>query len=300
MKEIPMKRTAFLLTAASLLVSSSAVAAQGVDGVLSLSPVGTHSCVAIELQLGGGQAIAGLRWYNNDGNLAFPQVLLLESDGQSAPDLTQTALELTDVRGVSLGWSETSLATPVTSSTGVIYAVFVLPADRQRTADGTDGGPGFGYVQQRSGARTFLSAGGESWVQLKPSLHLAVEPILSNGGGFAMALSSMGSVVALSTESLAKAPVAYRTELLPALPNPFNPSTTFQFSLSEAMEVRLSLYNVRGRKVKVLHRGPLSAGLHQIPWHGIDDRGQSAASGVYLLQMEADGQNFQQRVLLVK
>ncbi|MCB0332784.1 MAG: T9SS type A sorting domain-containing protein, partial [Bdellovibrionales bacterium] len=47
-------------------------------------------------------------------------------------------------------------------------------------------------------------------------------------------------------------------------PNPFNGQTTLQFELPDPKEVRLSLYDLAGRKIKEENLGRLSAGGHSI------------------------------------
>ena len=50
--------------------------------------------------------------------------------------------------------------------------------------------------------------------------------------------------------------------LLPATPNPFNPATTFRFSLPNAGQVDLAIYDARGRRIRTLVRDVLAAGRH--------------------------------------
>ena len=52
--------------------------------------------------------------------------------------------------------------------------------------------------------------------------------------------------------------------LAPAYPNPFNPATTLRLTLPQAQRVTVTVYDVLGRAVAVLHRGPLAAGAHRL------------------------------------
>lgn len=70
-------------------------------------------------------------------------------------------------------------------------------------------------------------------------------------------------------------------------PNPFNPSTLIRFTLPVAATVRLTVYDVLGRQVATLLDGPCDAGEVQVAWHGTDQNGARAASGVYFYRMEA-------------
>ncbi len=70
-------------------------------------------------------------------------------------------------------------------------------------------------------------------------------------------------------------------------PNPFNPNTTFKFSLPKATDVRLTIYNVLGQKVRTLINARYQSGVHEIQWDGTNDFGMPAATGVYIYRFEA-------------
>ncbi|MBL7026221.1 MAG: T9SS type A sorting domain-containing protein, partial [Candidatus Marinimicrobia bacterium] len=70
-------------------------------------------------------------------------------------------------------------------------------------------------------------------------------------------------------------------------PNPFNPSTTITYSLPEAGEVELLIYDLQGRMVDKLFSGPQSAGTHDILWNGVNQNGFPISSGVYLCKLLA-------------
>jgi len=83
-------------------------------------------------------------------------------------------------------------------------------------------------------------------------------------------------------------------------PNPFNPSTTIAFSLVEPGDVELAIYNSRGQKVRSLVSGNLSSGNHSVIWDGRDDRGASAASGIYFYRMHAGKYNSTRKMIMMK
>mgnify|MGYP005725584445 CR=1 FL=1 len=70
-------------------------------------------------------------------------------------------------------------------------------------------------------------------------------------------------------------------------PNPFNPSTTIRYHISQTTHVKIVVYNSLGIQVRSLINRPVSAGIHEIVWDGKDDRQQPAGSGVYFLRMTA-------------
>jgi 5'-nucleotidase len=68
-------------------------------------------------------------------------------------------------------------------------------------------------------------------------------------------------------------------------PNPFNPSTSIQFSLDRDQPVQLAVYDVTGRLVRTLVSETRTAGAHSVVWNGTDNGGNPAPSGVYLYRL---------------
>ena len=89
-------------------------------------------------------------------------------------------------------------------------------------------------------------------------------------------------------------------DLLPVSPNPFNPSTQIKLTLPTAADVRVTVYNALGQKVRTLLNGRRDAGVHTLSWRGQNDADLPVAVGVYLIRMEAGEQVFLQKALLVK
>ncbi len=84
-------------------------------------------------------------------------------------------------------------------------------------------------------------------------------------------------------------------------PNPFNPETTFSFSIPENSKVDISIYNIKGQKIKTLVYNEFVEGNHYIIWKGDDDSGKLASSGVYLYQLMVNGKTEAiKRCLLLK
>ena len=96
------------------------------------------------------------------------------------------------------------------------------------------------------------------------------------------------------------APSSARLALDQNVPNPFNPNTTIGFSLPRQTSVKLQIFDVRGRLVRTLVDETRGAGEHRVVWDGTDQSGRTAASGVYLYRMAADGQVMQNKMTLVK
>ncbi len=60
-------------------------------------------------------------------------------------------------------------------------------------------------------------------------------------------------------------------------PNPTNPSSAFEFTLKESGDVRLEIYDVRGRLIRRVVSDKKPAGDHFVTWSGNDENGQHAA-----------------------
>jgi len=84
-------------------------------------------------------------------------------------------------------------------------------------------------------------------------------------------------------------------QLSDCYPNPFNPSTTIEFSLAEQCQVNISMYNMSGQFVRNLVDEYRSSGLHSVEFNG-----EELASGVYTVYMRAGAFSASQRVTLLK
>ena len=62
----------------------------------------------------------------------------------------------------------------------------------------------------------------------------------------------------------------------------------------------LSIYNLRGVKVKTLLNGPRGAGTYAVFWDGMDDYGRKAASGIYFYRLTAGQLISTKKMVLIK
>ncbi len=83
-------------------------------------------------------------------------------------------------------------------------------------------------------------------------------------------------------------------------PNPFNPSTTFSFSLSKATNVSLEVFNLHGQKIRTLYSGIAAAGEHTQIWDGKDFSERPVASGIYFYRLSTDQGSAQKKCILLK
>ncbi len=75
-------------------------------------------------------------------------------------------------------------------------------------------------------------------------------------------------------------------KLKPNYPNPFNPSTTIEYDLSENSDVVLSVMSISGHIVKEWEFIGQNPGTYRIQWDGRKDNGQELTSGMYIYQLK--------------
>ena len=83
-------------------------------------------------------------------------------------------------------------------------------------------------------------------------------------------------------------------------PNPFNPETTISYSIPKDGKVIVSVYNLKGQKVKQLLNDHLIAGRHKMVWDGKNSSGQKVSSGLYLVKIKHDNTHRLHKMMLMK
>ncbi|MBN2830562.1 MAG: T9SS type A sorting domain-containing protein [Candidatus Cloacimonetes bacterium] len=94
--------------------------------------------------------------------------------------------------------------------------------------------------------------------------------------------------------------IVTKTQLNSIYPNPFNPDTRVSFSVVGQSNVKISVYDVRGRLVRELTNRVYSEGPHHELWNGLDDNGKSVAGGVYFIRMISADYTAVKKALLLK
>lgn len=78
-------------------------------------------------------------------------------------------------------------------------------------------------------------------------------------------------------------------------PNPFNPSTTFEFILPNSTDVQLHIYNQLGQKVASVVNGRFSTGTHRVKWSSGDMPG-----GLYYYRLFTENFSATKKLLILK
>jgi len=89
-------------------------------------------------------------------------------------------------------------------------------------------------------------------------------------------------------------------EFYPNFPNPFNQSTVFPFRLPLQAELRVDIFDVRGRGIAFLRDSVRKPGKGVIAWDGMDLHGNPPPGGIYLVRMEAGSFRKAMKISLVR
>jgi len=88
--------------------------------------------------------------------------------------------------------------------------------------------------------------------------------------------------------------------LLPAYPNPFNAATTIAYVLPGRAEITITIFDLRGTRVRTLLRAVQDAGFHTLRWDATNDALRPVASGTYIAQIRSGEAVRSARLVLLK
>jgi hypothetical protein len=91
-----------------------------------------------------------------------------------------------------------------------------------------------------------------------------------------------------------------RLDLAPPRPNPFSTAVTLDFAVSSSALVRLELFDLAGRRVKIVQDGILPSGRHVRTWDGLMPDGSAAPTGLYVVRFSTPGLVRTTKALLVR
>jgi hypothetical protein len=101
-------------------------------------------------------------------------------------------------------------------------------------------------------------------------------------------------IVASSSEQISvSTPSMFALES--AYPNPFNPSTSLRLHIPMESSVNVSVYNLMGQQVDVIHDGLLSSGYTNLTWNA-----GNFPSGMYIVRATSNAYTTSQKIMLLK
>jgi hypothetical protein len=95
-------------------------------------------------------------------------------------------------------------------------------------------------------------------------------------------------------------PPAWRTMLYRNFPNPFNPSTTIEYSLATTGPVCIEIFDVTGRRIATLVDEVKPPGRHRVIWDGTNTRGARVSSGIFFCRFQAGAYLSTMKMALLK
>jgi len=110
---------------------------------------------------------------------------------------------------------------------------------------------------------------------------------------FVRLVRDIQTATGLNDNSATSSPISFSLE--PNYPNPFNPSTTLEYTLSAPGITRINVYNTVGQMVATLYQGHQTAGTHQVVFNA-----DGLNSGVYLVALEGEAIQITQKIVLLK
>ena len=136
--------------------------------------------------------------------------------------------------------------------------------------------------------------------ELEPGTYYYVVENLATDGETDLSRPVAVTVQSTTTVESEQPTTPKQFDLLQNYPNPFNPSTTVQYDLAEQKHVTIRVYSRSGQLVRTLVNAQQSAGSHSVIWNGLNDAGESVASGIYYCQMKVDGFSQTRKMTLLK
>jgi hypothetical protein len=148
------------------------------------------------------------------------------------------------------------------------------------------------FDMEASNQSTAIGATGKTTAQMKQSSTYttagwnfssvwAIDSTINNGYPYLI------GVTTLSPETIVPS-VRYH---LMNYPNPFNPTTTIQFSgnlFADKEALTIEIFNVKGQRVKQFKINNSKLIINEVVWNGTDNQQNPVSSGVYFYQIKTD------------
>ena len=83
-------------------------------------------------------------------------------------------------------------------------------------------------------------------------------------------------------------------------PNPFNPSTTIPFTITEPGLAVVTIYDISGREIRQILNESLRSGFYSTIWDGKNSNGAPVSSGVYYYGLKTKTFNSFKKMILIK
>ncbi len=166
-----------------------------------------------------------------------------------------------------------------------------------------------GWIAGRTGTILHTSNGGQTWTTQPCGTGVDLQGICFVNNNDGWVVGDEGTILHTSTGGTMgielypiNSPNSNQMVLHQNFPNPFVDFTCILIEIpgdeGSEKEVVLNVYNLAGVLVKNLYKGHLNTGNYEVSWDGTDQFGIPAVSGIYILQLERNGQTISKKINL--
>lgn len=120
----------------------------------------------------------------------------------------------------------------------------------------------------------------------------------SNVSGYYYDQDFAEAVTSLGIEDINSLPTSFT--VLPAYPNPFNPSTTIRYGLDNDSDISIQIYDITGQLISTLQDNYQTQGWHSAIWNGTNQHGEQVPAGLYLSRITSDNEVKTTKLMLLK
>ena len=104
----------------------------------------------------------------------------------------------------------------------------------------------------------------------------------------------------ITVQALPEVPKIEKFTVLPAYPNPFNPSTTIRYGLDTDSHVTVEIYDISGKLISSLQNESQTQGWHSVIWNGINKYSEQAPAGMYISKITSGNKVKTMKLMLLK
>jgi hypothetical protein len=127
--------------------------------------------------------------------------------------------------------------------------------------------------------------------------------------GLELVLNIPLSRTSVSNEDSETSPIIASSFGLKSYPNPFNPTNSMSkissgsqisFVVPTAGQGELAIFNLKGQRVKTLHKGMFDRGYHNYSWDGKNSNNAHVSSGIYLCKLKVGSKSEVNKMMIMK
>jgi photosystem II stability/assembly factor-like uncharacterized protein len=291
----------------SVSISSSMIVATGHEGTILVSP--DNGLTWTSHTAGTASALLGVSAFGSTAiGVGGAGAVVMSINGGSAWGLTVIGSQLTFFNSVSLVNSSTGWLVGSTPGGNVIAkstnSGFVWNAETDPVTDQLFGvsfaSIDTGTAVGGNGAIIHTTNGGNTWIsQTSPTTQI-LNGVSFVNPNFGIAVGSLGIILRTTSGGVSGVKsisnnISEQFYLQQNYPNPFNPSTKINFSVPKSSAVKLTVYDIGGKKIDVLVNQNLQPGVYEADWNPVN-----LASGIYFYTLKTSEFLQTKRMILIK